>query len=106
MAPTRIALPETVKRGATIEVRTLIQHVMETGHRRDAVGAAIPRNIVNRFTARFNDVDVFSADLFPGTAANPYLAFPMIAETSGEFVFTWVDDQGVTTIERRRLTVT
>ena len=38
MAATRIVCPTTAKPGAVIEIKTLIQHHMETGHRRDQVG--------------------------------------------------------------------
>ena len=50
---------------------------METGHRVDAKGAVIPRDIINRFVCTYNGEEVFSADLFPAIAANPFLAFTL-----------------------------
>ena len=40
-----------------------------------------------------------------GIAANPYLQFYTVAEASGDFVFTWVDDEGRQDTERQRLNV-
>ncbi len=105
-AQTRIVMPGTAKKGQVIEIKTLIQHHMETGHRRDNEGRPIKRDIVHRFTVTYGGVEVFRSDLFPGVAANPYFAFSTIATDSGELVFQWVDDQGVTTRETRKIVVT
>ena len=43
---------------------------------------------------------------FPGVAANPYFGFTTTAVETGEVVFTWTDDRGDVTTERRTLTVT
>jgi len=50
--------------------------------------------------------DIFRADVFPGVAANPYFGFTTTAVETGEVVFTWTDDRGDVTTERRTLTVT
>jgi sulfur-oxidizing protein SoxZ len=97
---TRIKLPENPAVGDVIEVRALIQHVMETGNRKDANGQPIPRNIVNKFTATFANTPVFSADFGPGISSNPFIAFHMRVPGPGEFVFTWTDDKGEVTVER------
>ena len=95
---TRIVCPAAAKAGDVIEIKTLIQHQMETGHRRDDVGRAIAR-------VTYNGSEIFRAHLFPGVSANPYILFTTTATTSGELVFTWTDDAGQTTIERRKITV-
>jgi sulfur-oxidizing protein SoxZ len=105
-AQTRIVMPATAKKGQIIEIKSLIQHHMETGHRRDNEGRPIKRDIVNRFAVTYNGVEIFMSDLFPGVAANPYFAFSTIATESGEVTFQWTDDQGVVTIEKRRIAVT
>lgn len=92
----RIRLPEHVRVGDVIEVKTLVTHVMETGNRTDRDGTPIPRNIIHTFTARFAGEEVFSADLGSGIAANPYIAFFMRVPGPGEFEFTWTDDRGET----------
>ena len=105
MAITRIVVPAEARKGAIVEIRTLIRHEMETGHRRDNVGKPIPRDIINAFVVTYGGEEVFRAQLFPGVAANPYFAFSTIATETGEIVFTWTDDQGQKTVEKRMLKV-
>lgn len=105
MATTRIVCPATAKPGEIIEIKTLIQHHMETGHRRDNVGKAIPRDIVKELTVVYDGDEIFRVELLPGIAANPYFAFSTVAVRSGDIVFTWTDDAGEKTVERRRITV-
>lgn len=90
----RIKVPEAAKVGEVIEIKTLIQHVMETGNRRDKDGNVIPRLILNTFEATFAGQEVFKALMHSGTAANPYLAFHMRVPGPGEFEFTWTEDGG------------
>ena len=105
MARVLINFPQRAKRGDIIEVKTLIQHPMETGYRLDNKGAAIPRDIINRFTCTYNGQEVFRADLFPAVAANPFIAFFAVATESGELAFSWTDDHGETQTEVRQITV-
>ena len=65
----------------------------------------IPKNVVNSLIVRYNNVEIFRADLGSGIAVNPYLQFYTTAEASGEFEFLWVDDAGVRGSERASLTV-
>jgi sulfur-oxidizing protein SoxZ len=105
MARVLINLPERATRGEVIDIKTLIQHPMETGYRLDPNGGKIPRDIINRFTCAYNGEEVFRADLFPAVAANPFIAFSTIATESGELVFSWTDDDGQTQTESRQITV-
>lgn len=91
----RIKLPDTIKVGDVIEVKTLVSHVMETGQRKDKDGKTIPRNIINSFVATFGGKTVFEAKLQPGTSSNPFIAFFVRVPEAGELVLTWVDDGGV-----------
>ncbi|HRK18924.1 MAG TPA: thiosulfate oxidation carrier complex protein SoxZ [Hyphomicrobiaceae bacterium] len=106
MSTTRIVMPETARKGEVIEIRTLIRHEMETGHRRDHTGKPVPRDIVHTFTVTYAGDEVFRTELFPGVAANPYIAFTTVAVATGDLEFTWLDDQGRRTVETRRLSVT
>lgn len=105
MARALISIPKQARRGETVQVRTLFQHVMETGYRHDVTGLAIARDIVHRFACDYDGKRVFEAELFPAIAANPFLAFTLVAERTGELVFTWTDDAGVTYTEKARLVV-
>ncbi len=93
-------MPVDAKAGDVLEIRLIIGHPMESGLRRDDLGARIQRNIVNRVTCKYNGTEVFSAELGPGIAANPYLTFHTRAMRSGEMQFDWVDDSGERGSER------
>ena len=101
----RVKLPEKAKAGEVIQVKTLISHVMETGQRKDADGKTIPRKIINAFSAKFAGQEVFSAELFPGISANPYLSFYFKVPGPGEFEFTWVEDGGAQVVQNEKLNV-
>ena len=105
MARVLINFPPRAKRGEIIEIKTLIQHPMETGYRLDNKGAAIPRDTISRFTCAYNEEEVFRAELFPAISANPFIAFSTVAMESGELVFSWIDDNGQIQSEIRQITV-
>ena len=106
MALAKIQVPAHARRGELIAVRIAIQHAMETGFRYDAMGRAIPKNVVNTLTCRYNGVEVFRAEMGSGIAANPYLQFHMRVLESGALVFEWIDDAGERGAERAAITVT
>lgn len=90
----RVKVPKTAEKGEVITIKTLISHKMESGQRKDKDGNIIPRSIINKFTCAFNGQVVFECDLEPAISANPYFEFQVRVEESGEFHFTWVDDDG------------
>ena len=100
MARTLINVPQGARRGDVVEVRATIAHTMETGFRPGADGRVLPRDIIRSFTCRYNGADVFSAELYPAIAANPYIAFHLRAAESGTLEFTWSGDNGFTQTER------
>jgi sulfur-oxidizing protein SoxZ len=87
-------VPATARIGQVIEIRTLVQHPMETGYRVDAEGQALARDLVRRVEARFDEQTVFVAELHPAVAANPYLAFWLRVERSGTLSVHWQGDRG------------
>ncbi len=89
-----INVPRKAKRGAVIEIKTLMSHIMETGYRHTASGEAVPRDIITGFVCRFNGNEIFRADLFPAIAANPFMSFFTTATESGKFEFEWTGDKG------------
>ncbi len=101
----RIAVPANARRGDNIEIRVAIQHPMETGYRTDDNGTAIPKNVINKLACRYNGVEVFRAEMGSGISANPYLSFFIVAGSSGELRFDWVDDSGVAGSERAAILV-
>ena len=105
MAQTLINVKHTAKRGELLEITTLIAHPMETGFRTDSEGKMLPRDIIRRFSCTYDGEVVFSAELFPAVAANPYIAFSTVATASGTLVFKWEGDHGFAQTESVAITV-
>jgi sulfur-oxidizing protein SoxZ len=94
------------RKGDLVEVKALVAHIMETGQRKDAQGATIPRKILNKFTCTVAGKQVFSADFEPAVSANPYIQFKFKATESGAVMLTWTDDDGSTIVGEETITVT
>ena len=90
----RVKVPKKAAAGDVITIKTLISHKMESGQRKDKDGNVIPRSIINRFVADFNDQNLIDVILEPAISTNPYFKFEAIVPESGEFKFTWYDDDG------------
>ena len=105
MARALINVPAKAKRGEIIEIKTLIQHEMETGFRAGTNGQVIPRDIITSLTCRYNGAEIFRADLFPAIAANPFITFFTVATESGKFDFEWIGDRGFTETASASITV-
>jgi len=86
----------TSKDGVT-EVKVLMNHVMETGLRKDPSGELVPALFINEVTAKLNDKVVMQAQWGPAVARNPYLAFKVRGGKSGDKVsIAWKDTSGDT----------
>ncbi|MGI1661620.1 thiosulfate oxidation carrier complex protein SoxZ [Palleronia sp. KMU-117] len=90
----RVRVPDTASAGETIVIKTLINHAMESGQRKDSNGNPIPRQIINRFTAEFNGQMIIDVKIEPAVSTNPYFEFEAVVPETGEFTFTWYDDDG------------
>ena len=105
MARALINVPAKAKKGEIVEIKTMMQHPMETGFRPGPDGKLYPRDIIKRFVCTYDGETVFSADLFPAISANPYLSFTMVATVSGVVTFSWTDDAGQTQVQTARIEV-
>ena len=106
MGAARVKMPATAMRGEIIEIRTMVQHPMESGFRLDNTGKTIARHIVETFTCTYNGREIFRARIHPSVSTNPFVTFFARATVSGDFVFTWKDDQGGVATYAARLAVT
>jgi len=100
-----INVPAKAKRGEIIEIKTLIQHEMETGYRVGTNGNMIPRDIITDFVCKYNGEEIFRADLFPAIAANPFLTFFTVATATGTIELQWTGDNGFSQTESAPITV-
>ena len=106
MANAKILLPQKARKGEIIDIRAPVQHPQESGFRLDELGRKIPRHIINLFVCSYNGNEIFRATLHAAAAANPYLAFYLVASASGEIVCTWNDDRGEVVTQKASLVVT
>ncbi|GGA93487.1 thiosulfate oxidation carrier complex protein SoxZ [Allosediminivita pacifica] len=90
----RVKVPRSASAGETITIKTLISHQMESGQRKDSDGNTIPRSIINRFVVDFNGENVLDVKMEPAISTNPYFEFEAKVPESGDFHFTWYDDDG------------
>ena len=102
----RVKVPKTASEGETIVIKTLISHKMESGQRKDSDGNKIPRSIINRFTCDFNGQNVIDVNLEPAISTNPYFQFESVVPETGEFKFTWYDDDGSVYEKAKSISVT
>jgi sulfur-oxidizing protein SoxZ len=105
MARALIHMPASARHGDIIEIRALIGHPMETGYRVGPDGKLMARDIIRKFTCRYNGEQVFGAELHQAISANPYIAFFTLATESGTLEFTWEGDNGFAHAEKMNLTV-
>jgi sulfur-oxidizing protein SoxZ len=103
---TNVTAPAQAKKDSIIEIRAIAQHDMESGFRYTEDGKRIPRDILQLFTCRYNDVEVFRADFYPGVGANPLIIFTTIAVASGTIECRWVGDGGYEAVNQVKITVT
>ena len=100
-----VNMPAQAKRGEIIEIKTLAAHPMESGFRRTQLGELIPRDIIRRFVCTYNGAEIFRVDLHPAMAANPLIAFTMVADESGTVAFQWAGDNGYAVTETASIRV-
>jgi sulfur-oxidizing protein SoxZ len=105
MALALINVPAQAKRGEIIEIKTLIAHEMETGYRRNQLGVALPRDIIQLFVCTYNGAEIFRAQLYPAIAANPFISFSTLATESGTLEFRWTGDNGYAVAQSARISV-
>lgn len=105
MARPRVRLPSQAKPGEIVEVRTMIDHPMDSGLRKLETGAVIPRKIINRFECLYLGEPVFVAELQPSVSVDPYIVFHLRARGSGKVEFRWTDDDGTVYRDEATLTV-
>jgi len=101
----RVKVPKDASAGEAVTIKTLISHNMESGQRKDKDGNAIPRSIINRFTCTFNGESVIDITMEPAISTNPYFQFEATVPESGDFAFTWYDDDGSVYEDSKAITV-
>ena len=96
LAAPRIRIPRSARAGEVIEIRTLMNHPMETGLRKDAkTGQLVPAHYISEVTAALNGTPVLKGGMSGGVSKNPYLGFKIKGAKAGDKVtVNWVDNTG------------
>ena len=94
----RLKVPLSAKKDEIITIKTMAEHEMEPGVRRDPItGVIYPRLIIQKVIVRYNGKIVFSCNWFSGVSANPFMSFKIKAVTSGLIEVEWIDDYSKST---------
>lgn len=101
----RVKVPKTAAAGDVITIKTLISHKMESGQRKDKDGNKIPQSIINTFTCDFKGQNVINVELHGAISTNPYFQFEATVTESGDYDFTWYDDDGSVYTETKSIAV-
>jgi len=82
--------------GDAAEIKCLMNHVMETGLRKDAkTGGVVPAHHITNVTATVGGKVVLDAQWGGGISKNPYLAFKVKGAKAGDkVVIETVDNKG------------
>jgi sulfur-oxidizing protein SoxZ len=105
MPTPKVKFKEAAAKGEILEIKTMIDHDMESGQRKDKDGKPIPRKIINKFTCTVNGKEMFRAEIAPAISANPAINFFITATEAGTVEFKWFDDDGSVYSTSRQLTV-
>lgn len=94
-------MAEPMKIRATLEgdvanIKVLMNHVMETGQRKDAkTGQVIPAHFIQTVAAHLNGKTVLEAQWSQAVSKNPFLGFKVKGAKAGDKVnVSWVDNKG------------
>ena len=97
----RLRVPKSAIKGEIITIKTMAEHVMEPGVRRDPdTGVIYPKKIIDQVICRFNGKQIYKSQWFSGVSANPFMSFKMKAITSGLVEVEWVDDYGQSSFKK------
>ncbi len=84
--------------GDVAEIKCLMNHVMETGLRKDAkTGGVVPAHHITNVTASLNGKPVLTAQWGASISKNPFLQFSVRGAKAGDKIaVTWKDNKGET----------
>ena len=84
-------------KGEITEIKVLMIHPMETGHRKNDVGEFVPAHFIQLVTITLNAKPVLEAQWGTGISKNPYLTFHVKGAKVGDKVnVVWHDNLGET----------
>ena len=83
----------TTLQGDTADVKVLMNHIMETGTRKDAkTGKLIPAHFINHVVATLNGKTVLEAQWGAAVSKNPFLGFRIKGAKAGDKLVVNAED--------------
>lgn len=89
----KIKIKAKAKEGV-VQVKSIMNHPMETGQRKDKKGEKIPAHYISEIIVTANDKEVLNANWGPSVSKNPYLSFSYKGEKGEAIKLTWKDNKG------------
>ena len=90
----KVKIPSSAKKGEIVEIKTQIQHDMETGQRKGPDGNILPRRLINKFECLLSGKQILSTKWHTAVSANPYFSFFVKFDEGGKLELKWHDDNG------------
>jgi sulfur-oxidizing protein SoxZ len=88
---------KAAEKDGSIEVKALINHVMETGQRKDKkTGELVPAHYIEEVVVTANDKTVLTAKWGTSVSKNPYLSFSYKGAKGDKVKLAWKDNKGET----------
>ena len=82
-------------KGGVTTVKSLMNHPMETGQRKDKKGGKIPAHFIQEVVAEHGGKTVMTAHWGPAVSKNPYISFKFAGGAKGDKLkISWVDNMG------------
>ena len=82
-------------KGGMTTVKSLMNHPMETGQRKNKKGEKIPAHFIQEVVAEHNGNTVMTAHWGPAVSKNPYISFKFAGGAKGDKLkISWVDNKG------------
>lgn len=86
---------KAAEKDGSIEVKALINHVMETGQRKDKkTGELIPAHYIEEVVVTANDKTIMTAKWGTSVSKNPYLSFSYKGAKGDKVKLSWKDNKG------------
>jgi len=86
---------KAVASNGVTEVRTLMQHEMETGRRKDESGNLVPAWYITDIRVQHNGKTVLEGQFGTSVSKNPFLVFRFKGGKAGDkLTLSWTDNRG------------
>ena len=89
-----IRVPKEAQKGQVIRVQMVITHPMTPTRRDPQTGKETPGHSLTKLQLFYNDQLVSEMNMAAGISANPFIAMPLKADSSGVIKIAYEDNKG------------